>query len=124
MAAKWKQIEKTKRLYPNVEFLESTAANKRPEHLNFVGTILPIEHPFWLTHTPPLDWGCECSIRATDKEPTGVPDVGEPIDTVFDNNPGVTAEIINMDQHPYFTNVNTDMAQMIKELVKQLLNGD
>jgi phage gp29-like protein len=124
MAAKWKQIEKTKRLYPNVEFLESTAANKRPEHLNFVGTILPIEHPFWLTHTPPLDWGCECSIRATDKEPTGVPDVGEPIDTVFDNNPGVTAEIINMEQHPYFTNVNTDMAQMIKELVKQLLNGD
>jgi len=123
MATKWKQFEKTKRLYPNIEFMPSTAAQPREEHKEFYGIILPIEHEFWKTHTPPLDWGCECSIRNTDKEPTEMPMVGEPVDSVFDNNPGVTAEIVNMQAHPYFTTVDlakqAELMKIVENLIKE-----
>ncbi len=100
MAEKWKGFERAKHLYPNLEFIESTAAHKRPEHLQWVGTILPIDHPWWNTHTPPVGWGCECSIRNTDKPVTTAPGYEEPVPPVFANNPGKTAEFINMSEHP------------------------
>ena len=119
MAEKWKKYEKTKRLYPNLEFLESTASNKRAEHLEYVGTILPIEHPWWDTHTPPIDWGCECSIRNTDAPVTGTPDGVEDPEPVFANNPGKTAEFINMKQHPYMQ-VEKQKFDEIMRVVSQL----
>lgn len=100
-AAKFKKYEATKHLYPNLEFMPSTAANPREEHKEYYGTILPIEHPWWNNHTPPIDWGCECGIRNTDKPVTVVPEDGDPIDPVFDNNPGKSAEMVNMAKHPY-----------------------
>lgn len=121
VAEKWKQFEKTKHIYPNLEYIESTAAEKRPEHLDWVGTILPIEHPWWNKHTPPVDWGCECSIEATSKEVTGVPEGGEPVTPVFDNNPGKTAEFINMKEHPYVKNADTERAKMIMQFIRDLL---
>lgn len=116
MAEKWKQFEAVKDLYPNLEFVESTAANKRPEHLQWVGTILPIEHPWWNTHTPPVGWGCECDIRNTDKEVTTAPGYEEEVLPVFANNPGVTAEFININEHPYKKSVtDEEVAQSIIE---------
>lgn len=100
MAEKWKGFERVKHLYPNLEFIESTAVNKRPEHLQWVGTILPIEHPWWNTHTPPVGWGCECDIRNTDKDVTTAPGYEEEVPSVFANNPGKTAEFINIKEHP------------------------
>lgn len=100
-AAKFKKFEAVKHLYPNLEFMPSTAANPREEHKEYYGTILPIDHPWWNGHTPPIDWGCECGIRNTDKPVTKVPADGGFIDPVFDNNPGKTAEMVNMKEHPY-----------------------
>ena len=100
MAEKWKRFERVKHLYPNLEFLESTATNKREEHLEWAGTILPIDHPWWNTHTPPVGWGCECSIRNTDKPVTTAPGWDSPVIPVFANNPGKTAEFINLKEHP------------------------
>lgn len=100
MAEKWKRFERNKDLYPNLEFVESTASNKRPEHLQWVGTILPIDHPWWNTHTPPVGWGCECSIRNTDKDVTTAPGYEEEVLPVFANNPAKTAEFINLKEHP------------------------
>ena len=96
MAEKWKDFERTKHLYPNIEFIESTAADQRQEHLQWVGTILPMEHPWWNTHTPPVDWGCQCSIRNTDAPATGTPDGNDEVDPVFANNPAKTAEFVNL----------------------------
>jgi hypothetical protein len=101
MAEKLKGYESTLHLYPNLKFVESTAAEKRPAHLAWVGTILPFGHKWWNTHTPPVDWGCECSVENTDEDVTAVPDDGDGIDPVFAINPAKEANFVNMDEHPY-----------------------
>lgn len=119
MAEKLKGFERVKHLYPNLKFIESTASEKRPEHLKWVGTILPLGHWWWKTHTPPVEWGCECSIENTDEEVTGVPDGDVEVDPVFANNPAETAEFINLKEHPMVKAVtDEDVAQSIIEFAK------
>jgi len=118
-AANFKKFEATKHLYPNLEFMPSTAANPREEHKEYYGTILPIDHTWWNDHTPPLDWGCECGIRNTDKPATKVPADGEPVDPVFDNNPGKTAEMVNMAIHPYFKGISAETSSQIRSFVTE-----
>jgi len=125
MAAKIKQFQTVADLYPNLEYMESTAVNKREEHEQWVGTILPINHPWWDTHLPPSDWGCECSIRNTDAEPTEVPEEGEGLDPVFQNNPAKTAEMVNMAEHSYVKGVDKKTAAIISKfaLINQVVQS-
>jgi hypothetical protein len=99
-AANWKKFEENADLFPNLEFMESRATNKRPEHLHYVGTIRPINDPFWDTHTPPISWGCQCWLRSTKAEISNLPST-EPLNPVFENNPGKTAEPFNIDKTAY-----------------------
>ena len=102
-AVQYKEALKTKALYPNLEYLQSDSVDKRPEHLAFVGTILPIEHPWWDTHLPPLDWNCKCRVRPTDKAPTALPSGSrkdEPKDGLA-NNPGKSGSLFDLHKHPY-----------------------
>ncbi len=39
----------------------------RPEHAALHGTILPVGHPFWRTHFPPLGFNCRCQVIALSK---------------------------------------------------------
>lgn len=32
----------------------------RPEHLRLDGTVVPLDHPWWDSWTPPNGWGCSC----------------------------------------------------------------
>ena len=34
----------------------------RPEHAALHGIILPVDHPFWRSHIPPLGFNCRCQI--------------------------------------------------------------
>ena len=34
----------------------------RPLHVSWDGLVLPVNHPFWATHTPPNGWGCKCRV--------------------------------------------------------------
>jgi hypothetical protein len=34
----------------------------RPLHALWHGTILPVDHPWWLTHFPPNGWRCRCTV--------------------------------------------------------------
>lgn len=102
-AVKYKEALKTKALYPNLEYLRSDSVDRRPEHLAFVGTILPIEHPWWDSHLPPLDWNCKCRVRPTDKAPTPLP-AGTPKDEPKDGlaiNPAKSGSVFDLHRHPY-----------------------
>lgn len=102
-AINYRDALKTKHLYPNLEYLESTAREKRITHLRYVGTVLPIEHPWWDEHLPPSEWNCACSVRKTDKPVTPVPgeDEEDDIAPTFRNNPGKTAQPVKIAEHPY-----------------------
>lgn len=62
-AAQWQRAQATKDVLPFILYVETTADDPREEHLDWVGTILPVDHPFWHTHWPPNGWGCKCSVR-------------------------------------------------------------
>ena len=89
--------------YPNLEYGKARP-HPRASHLSYVGTVLPIRHPWWDKHIPPSAWNCACSVRPTDKDVTPVP--GEEfVPPVFQNNPGKTAEFVKLKEHPYIKGV-------------------
>jgi hypothetical protein len=100
MAAQWQSFQRTKRLYPNLKYVISRSAVKREDHLALVGTILPIDHPFWITHFPPNGYGCKCSARQTDEKPTEEP-AGVEINDAFAFNPGIEGKVFDVEKHPY-----------------------
>lgn len=62
-AGQWERAQRSKKTLPYVLYLRTTSGDPRPEHLLWVGTILPIDHPFWKTHWPPNGWLCKCQVR-------------------------------------------------------------
>ncbi|QRE74391.1 phage head morphogenesis protein [Methylobacterium aquaticum] len=99
-AGQWERAQRTKAALPYALYVRTASSDPRQEHLGWVGTILPIDHPWWTTHWPPNGWGCKCSVRmitgrerdrllATEPKPGGiryteeVPDDGPP--RVFTN---------------------------------------
>lgn len=63
-AGKWERIQRTKRAFPFLEYSSVMDGRERPEHHAWDGTILPVDDPWWDTHTPPCDWECRCDIVA------------------------------------------------------------
>ena len=92
---------RTKDIYPNFKYRLSLASHRREEHEAWVGTVLPIEHPWWDTHFPPSAWNCKCTVRKTDKPVTPVPGELPTPNPELSNNPGKTASPFNLAEHPY-----------------------
>lgn len=128
MAEKIKGYKKTAHLYPNLKYLPSTAATPRDAHKHYYSptpVILPIEHPWWIKHMPPSDWGCECDVTNTDEPVTGVPGDDEAINPVFANNPAETAEFINLKEHPMVKAVtDEDVANRIEKFAKMAMTEE
>lgn len=118
-AINWRKWLETEHLYPNLEYLESTASHKRESHLDYVGTILPIRHEWWDTHMPPSAWNCACSVRPTDKEATPVPGE-EHVPPVFQNNPGKTGEFVNIKETPYYKATDKELRDDIIKAAEEL----
>lgn len=95
-AGQWERAQRTKKALPYFLYLRTTSKEPREEHLGWVGIILPVDHPFWITHFPPNGWLCKCQVRQISAreaehllgltpEPGGiryiseVPDLGPPI---------------------------------------------
>jgi SPP1 gp7 family putative phage head morphogenesis protein len=77
-AGEWERTWRTRRVLPYLEYLISTAAHKRPEHLEWVGTVLEVEDPWWDTHYPPNGWNCQCRVRQlSEEEAQGRPRFGD-----------------------------------------------
>lgn len=62
-AGQWERIQRTKESLPYLLYTVGPSREHRPEHLNWHGTLLPVDDPFWKTHAPPSGWGCRCRIR-------------------------------------------------------------
>ena len=102
MAANFKQFERSIDHYPNLIYLPSRSASPRDAHIPLYGTIRPMYDPFWDEHMPPSDWNCKCGIGNTDKEVTELPDDMPEVFPVFRNNPGKSASMVNIEEHPYY----------------------
>ena len=64
----WERIWKNRDFFPYLEYIESTSDSQREQHLEFVGLILPVEHPFWDKNFPPNGYNCKCSVLALTKK--------------------------------------------------------
>ena len=62
-AGEWARTQATKDFLPYLQYKVSLAAEKRREHLSWVGTTLPVDHPWWRTHYPPNGWHCQCRVE-------------------------------------------------------------
>jgi uncharacterized protein with gpF-like domain len=118
-ATNWRRFQDAKRMYPNLEYIKSKAKEPRKTHAEWIGTILPIDHPWWNTHYPPSDWNCQCSVRQTDKPVTPVPDDGVIGNPLFRNNSGKTAEFVKLDEHPYIKHADKEAEKDVENFMKK-----
>jgi hypothetical protein len=101
-AKQWQRFGEEKFLYPNIEWLQTSSASPRSEHLAFVGLILPQDDPFWSRNQPGNEYNCKCDWKTTDA-PAATDAVPEDIPPAkgLEGNPADTGELIT-DRHPYF----------------------
>ena len=109
-------------LYPNMEWIMTRSADPREEHLVLVGTIRPINDPFWNENQPGNLWNCKCDWEPTDKDVTEVPKQEVIPATGLDGNPAMTGELIT-DEHPYISKAG-DIISEIKTIAYSDTKGD
>ncbi|MDR2652063.1 MAG: minor capsid protein [Prevotellaceae bacterium] len=117
MAVRWNDYEQDGDAY-NLQYRTAGDDRVRADHAALNGTTLPMNDPFWTSYTPPLDWGCRCTIIQVLKHKYPVSDspraqeLGKEATTrigadgsnklaMFRFNPGTALKIFP-DKHPYF----------------------
>lgn len=63
-AGRWERIERQKKVFPFLEYRSVMDGRERPQHHDWHGTLLPVDHPWWDTHYPPCGWKCRCNAVA------------------------------------------------------------
>ena len=61
---RWQQQNRNKAKRPYLMYSAIDDSRVRPAHLALNRIVLPIDHPFWLTHYPPIAFRCRCSCIA------------------------------------------------------------
>lgn len=62
-AGQEERMQRTKEALPYALYSLGPSAEHRPEHAAWHGVLLPIDDPWWDTHTPQLGFGCKCRKR-------------------------------------------------------------
>ena len=121
-ASKWKQFERTKHIYPNLEYMPSRSVKQRDSHKEYYGTVLSIEHSFWDTSLPPNGWGCNCWVRRSKKE-ASTEDITpiKPTPGIV-GNAGKTGQLFDA-KHNFVKNTTTVAKKSIKEQLEKLERG-
>ncbi|PWF32279.1 phage head morphogenesis protein, partial [Yersinia pestis] len=66
---RWQQQQRNKAKRQYLMYSAINDSRVRPSHLALNRIVLPIDHPFWLTHYPPLGFRCRCTVIAlTEKQ--------------------------------------------------------
>ena len=63
-AGRWQQIQRVKKFRPYIRYVTVGDHRVRDTHALWHGVILPIEHPFWLSHLPPNGFNCRCYVQS------------------------------------------------------------
>lgn len=58
----YKQMMATRESRPYWRYIGGLSEHPRPLHLEWNGTVLPADDPWWDTHFVPNGWGCKCQI--------------------------------------------------------------
>lgn len=58
----WRRIQANKEALPFLRYSAVLDRRTRPQHRAWHEIILPVDHPFWLTHFPPNGWNCRCTV--------------------------------------------------------------
>ncbi|MDR0441117.1 MAG: minor capsid protein [Candidatus Accumulibacter sp.] len=61
-ADQWQHIDAAKETHPYVRCVTHQDSRVRPLHQAWGNVTLPVDDPFWDTHTPPCDYRCRCRI--------------------------------------------------------------
>lgn len=119
MGAKFKQYQAEANIYPNLEWLPSTAPDPRESHKKFYHMIRPITDPFWIDHFPGNEWNCKCGITNTDAITTPLPEEynKDKAPDGLDENPAFTGQIFSK-SHPYFTETYPGAEKAVKTFIK------
>ena len=63
-AGRYEQMQAVKELRPYWRYRHSHASEEpRAEHLEWDGTVLDADDPWWDAHYPPNGWGCKCYVE-------------------------------------------------------------
>lgn len=62
-AGRWERMQRTKAARPYARYVCLLDGRERAEHRAWHGIVLPIDHPWWATHSPPNGWGCRCKMQ-------------------------------------------------------------
>ena len=62
-AGQWQRIQRTKRTHPYLLYRLGPSEEHRAQHVEWNGTLLPADDPWWDDHYTPNGWGCQCWIR-------------------------------------------------------------
>ncbi|NNH00220.1 phage minor head protein [Acinetobacter sp. ANC 5414] len=66
---RWQQQQRNKAKRSYLMYSAINDSRVRPSHLALNRIVLPIDHPFWLTHYPPTGFRCRCTCLAlTEKQ--------------------------------------------------------
>jgi SPP1 gp7 family putative phage head morphogenesis protein len=59
-AAETQVLERQVDVFPNWQYATAEDDKVRDSHAALDGKIIPAKSPFWITHTPPWEFGCRC----------------------------------------------------------------
>lgn len=80
-AGQWERIQRTKAMHPYIRYVTKGDERVRASHKTWNNLVLPVDHPFWLTHWPPNGWRCRCRVVAISQRDydRGLSPTGEPL---------------------------------------------
>jgi SPP1 gp7 family putative phage head morphogenesis protein len=62
-AGRYERMQRVKAARPYARYVAILDGRSRSEHEKWHGTVLPLDDPWWDTHTPPNGWGCRCKMQ-------------------------------------------------------------
>lgn len=62
-AGKYQRFERSKKYFPFLRYVRSTADTRRESHEAWAGVTLPHDDPWWELHKPVKAWGCRCTVQ-------------------------------------------------------------